>query len=108
VRLAGDDAWQAPHLVDTEILHLLRRLVNGQQLTPAMAASARRHLADLAIDRHPHAPLSDRVWELRLDLSAYDATYVALAEALDVPLITCDQRLGRAAGHRATIEPFAT
>jgi len=54
--------------------------------------------------RYPHEPLNDRVWELREDLTAYDATFVALAEALDVPLVTCDARLAAAPGHHAHIE----
>jgi predicted nucleic acid-binding protein len=106
-RLAGDDGWQAPHLLDTETLHVLRRLVNERELSAAKASRARNEFASLTIDRHPHAPLSDRVWELRHNLSAYDATYVALAETLNAPLVTCDGRLSRSRGHRATIEAFA-
>lgn len=61
-------------------------------------------LADLSIQRHPHNFLLRRVWEMRHNLSAYDAVYVALAELLDEPLITHDKRLANAAGHQARIE----
>ncbi len=107
LRLAEADVWHAPHLLDTEILHVLRRLVITGGLTAHRAAGVRERFAGLTVDRHPHGPLSERVWELRHNLSAYDATYVALAEILDLPLVTCDGRLARAPGHRARIESFA-
>ena len=71
------------------------------------AALALRKLGRLPLHRYPHHPLSERVWQLRNSLSAYDAQYVALAEALDLPLITCDTKLANAHGHRATVETFA-
>jgi len=64
-------------------------------------------LADLPLVRYPHDPFLERVWELHLSLSAYDAVYVALAEALDAPLVTCDGRLGRSHGHKARVEVLA-
>ena len=67
---------------------------------------ARMDFGDLAIVRYPHEPLNDRVWELRHNLTAYDATFIALAEALDAPLVTCDGRLAAARGHRARVELF--
>lgn len=106
LRLAAADSWHAPHLLDTEVLHALRRLVLAGHLTARRASLVRERFGELTIDRHPHAPLSDRVWALRGNLSAYDATYVALAEALDLPLVTCDDRLAHAPGHRARIESF--
>ncbi len=62
---------------------------------------------DFSILRYPHVPLADRVWELRDAMSANDAAFVALAEALDSPLVTCDGRLAKAKGHSARIELFA-
>lgn len=63
-------------------------------------------LLDVDVSLYPHAPLTGRIWELRENLTAYDAAYVALAEALDAPLITTDGRLARASGHCATVELY--
>lgn len=105
-RLRGASELRAPHLVDIELLHALRSLVARGELTPDRAQDARTDFADLAIVRHPHTPLADRVWALRHNLTAYDATYVALAEALDAPLVTCDERLVNAPGASARIELY--
>jgi len=105
-RLGADDELAAPHLLDVEFLHALRRLVLGGRLGEDRAADARDDFADLAITRYGHTALADRVWELRAGLTAYDATFVALAELLEAPLVTCDARLARAPGHRATVELF--
>lgn len=105
-RLAGDGDLHAPHLLDTELLHALRRLVAHGALSPDRAADLRTDFAELAVSRYPHEPLNDRVWDLRANLTAYDATFVALAEALGVPLVTCDARLTGAPGHEATIERY--
>ncbi|MFN8131001.1 MAG: type II toxin-antitoxin system VapC family toxin [Solirubrobacteraceae bacterium] len=105
-RLADDGDLHGPHLIDTELLHALRRMVARSEMSDERAADARADFADLTIVRYPHAPLSDRVWELRDNLTAYDATFVALAEALGVPLITCDAALATAPGHGARIEVF--
>jgi predicted nucleic acid-binding protein len=106
-RLSVDGDLQAPHLLDVELLHGLRRLVMGGQLSEDRAADARGDFADLAIARYDHVVLADRTWELRHNLSAYDATFVALAELLDVPLVTCDARLASAPGNRAAVELYA-
>ncbi len=105
-RLSQDGDLHAPHLIDTEVLHALRRLTIAGEISEDRAADARTDFADLALVRYPHQPLSDRVWELRHNLTAYDATFVALAEALETPLITCDARLASAPGSRTHIELF--
>ncbi|MDP9340881.1 MAG: type II toxin-antitoxin system VapC family toxin [Actinomycetota bacterium] len=106
VRLRNDGDLHAPHLLDVEFLHALRRLVATRKLTEDRAAEARGDFADMALVRYPHHPLADRMWERRRNLTAYDAAFIALAEALGVPLITCDGRLARAGGHQARVELF--
>ena len=88
----------APHLLDVEVVQVLRRYVRDGSLTPGEAASTLDNLRALDIERHGHEALLDRVWALRENLTAYDAVYVALAEALDTTLLTCDRRLARAPG----------
>jgi predicted nucleic acid-binding protein len=105
-RLGGDGDLAAPHLLDVEFLHALRRLVLGHRLGEDRAADARGDLAALAITRYQHTLLADRIWELGHGLTVYDATFVALAELLEAPLVTCDARLARASGHRATVELY--
>lgn len=80
--------------------------MRSRALRPERAEDARADFVDLAIVRYPHEPLADRMWELRHNLSAYDAAFVALAEALDAPLVTCDGRLSAAPGHDALVEVF--
>ncbi|MGC2321855.1 MAG: type II toxin-antitoxin system VapC family toxin [Terriglobales bacterium] len=94
----------APHLIDIEVTQVLRRYVRGREVTEVRAQEALRTLVDLHIFRHRHTSLLDRVWELRHHLTAYDAVYVALAEALDAPLLTCDAKLAAAPGHHAIVE----
>jgi predicted nucleic acid-binding protein len=103
-RLASEDVLHAPHLLDTEVLHVLRRLERRRDLSRSQVDFARRQFGALVIDRYPHQPLTERVWELRLSLSAYDATYASLAEVLDATLVTTDRRLAGANGIRAAIE----
>jgi predicted nucleic acid-binding protein len=105
-RLSDDGELCAPHLLDVELLHALRRLVLGGQLSEDRAADARDDFADLTVARYDHVVLADRTWALRHNLTAYDASFVALAELLDVPLVTCDARLASAPGHRATVELY--
>ncbi|HTB71520.1 MAG TPA: type II toxin-antitoxin system VapC family toxin [Solirubrobacteraceae bacterium] len=106
-RLATDASLHAPHLIDTEVLSVLRRMTIHETIGAERAELARADFDDLGLIRYPHQPLSSRVWELRHNLSAYDATFVALAEALSAPLVTCDRRLASATGHRAEVELFA-
>lgn len=88
----------APHLLDVEVAQALRRYVRDRTLTPREAAGALDDLRALDIERHGHEALLDRVWALRENLTAYDAAYVALAEALGTTLLTCDRKLARAPG----------
>lgn len=97
---------QAPHLAGVEVLSVLRRLSAIGKISTERGKRAVSRLATLPVERRAHEPLLGRVWELRHNLSAYDATYVALAEALGAPLITCDARLAAAPGNRAWIELF--
>ncbi len=105
-RLSDDGDLHAPELIDVEIMHALRGMTLRGEITDDRAADARTDFADTALLRYPHEPLGDRIWALRHNLSAYDAAFVALAEALDVPLVTCDGRLASASGHEARIELF--
>ena len=93
----------APHLIDIEFTQALRRLVLVGELSSERAHQTLGIFDDIALVRHAHAPLLPRIWELRSSHSAYDATYVALAESLGMPLITCDSRLSRSYGHHAKI-----
>ena len=96
-------ALHAPHLLDVEVLSALRRLVSSGEATTERAGEAIADLLDLPIERYAHDILVPRIWQLRENFSAYDASYVALAEALadePVPLLTADARLARAVtGH---------
>ena len=94
----------APHLIDLEVLHVLRRLVLSGQLTPARAGRALDDFANLRIQRYGHRALADRIWELRNNATAYDAAYLALAEALPGTLLTCDAALAKVPGLRACVE----
>ncbi len=107
-RLADDGDLHGPHLIDTEMLHALRRMTMTGAIGEDRAADVRKDFAELTLVRYPHEPLNERVWELRDNLTAYDATFVALAEILDVPLVTCDAKLASAPGHEATIELFGS
>jgi predicted nucleic acid-binding protein len=93
-----------PHLADVEVAQALRRFVSGGDLDASAAVGAIADLRALDLQRHAHEPLLDRVWQLRQHVSAYDAVYVALAEALDAVLVTCDGRLSRAPGVARRVE----
>jgi predicted nucleic acid-binding protein len=98
------DELHSPHLIDVEVAQGLRRLVRAKEVSPDRAAEAIADLVDLDLHRHGHLDLLTRAWHLRANLTAYDAMYVALAEALDATLITCDSPLARTPGHNVTIE----
>ena len=97
-------ALHAPHLVDVEVAQALRRYVREGDLDASAAQTALDDLRSLDLRRHAHEPLLGRVWALRENLTAYDAVYVALAEALDAVLLTCDGRLTRAPGAARRVE----
>lgn len=101
------EGLHAPHLVDIEVAQALRRLVRDGEIDAADATAAIGVLRTLDLERHAHEPLLGRVWALRGNLSAYDAVYVALAEALDTTLLTCDRRLARAPGLVRRVELVA-
>ena len=100
----ADQTLHAPHLIDMEVTQVLRRYAASGRVEPARCRDALDSLLDLPLDRYPHGVLLPRVWQLRHNLTAYDAVYVALAEALDATLLTRDRRLAAAPGHRARIE----
>jgi predicted nucleic acid-binding protein len=104
-RLFGrDETLHAPHLIDVEVTQVMRRYATLGDADAERCRAALADLMDLPLVRYPHDFLLPRVWELRNNLTAYDAVYVALAEALDAPLLTRDQRLANAPGHSARIE----
>jgi predicted nucleic acid-binding protein len=91
-------------LIDIEVAQVLRRFLRRGDINPERGRVALQNLADLPLVRYPHERLLPRVWELRNNLTAYDAVYVALAEVLDAPLLTRDRRIAAAPGIRARIE----
>jgi predicted nucleic acid-binding protein len=104
VQEAGaESALHAPDLLDVEVAQVLRRYAAQDVLTEARAAAAVSLLERLPVKRHPGRILLPRIWALRENLTAYDAAYISLAEALDAPLLTCDERLARSPGHGAVV-----
>ena len=111
-RIEDEDAGEAheslhvPHLFEVEVLHAIRDLAVGARISADRGLRAVEALSDLRLIRYSHAPLVARIWDLRSNFTAYDTAYVALAEALDAPLVTTDGRLARAPGHRARVELY--
>lgn len=101
-----DETLHAPHLVDLEVAQVLRRSERVGLVSSDRALQALLRLEELGIVRYAHESLLERIWELRANLTAYDAAYVALAEELDAPLVTHDAKLAAAPGHRARVEVF--
>ncbi len=99
-----DETLHAPHLLDVEVAQVLRRYALAREVDAARCGAALEDLAGFPLTRYPHDFLIPRVWQLRGNLSAYDAVYVALSETLNAPLITRDRRLAQAPGHAAQIE----
>ena len=94
----ADEALLAPELALAESSNILRRLELAGSLSMRQASSANSALLNLSLELFPYVPFADRVWELRENLTCYDAWYVALAEAWECPLATLDRRLGRSTG----------
>ncbi|HEX5421997.1 MAG TPA: type II toxin-antitoxin system VapC family toxin [Candidatus Acidoferrales bacterium] len=101
---SASETLHAPHLLDVEVAQVLRRYVRDKTVTAQRGEEALADLSDMPLRRYPHDFLLPRVWELRATLTAYDAVYVALAELLDAPLLTCDRRIASASGHSANVE----
>lgn len=101
--LIGTERLHTPHLIDSEIASGLRRQVQTNQLSAADGWNVLRTWRRLAVTRYPIYGLFERMWEIRENLSAYDVTYVALAEALDCALVTADPRLSHASQAQCTI-----
>jgi predicted nucleic acid-binding protein len=101
---AEGETLHAPHLLDVEVAQVLRRYALADMLSVQRGAEALEDLADFPIARYPHQPFLSRIWDLRHNVTAYDAAYLALAEALAAPLVTRDAKLASAAGHQARIE----
>ncbi len=103
---ARNDTLHTVHLLDVEFAQVLRRLVREGTLARKRAEEAMEDLIAVRVTRYASVVLLHRIWQLRQNLSAYDAAYVALAEELKAPLITRDQKIAAAPGHSATIEVF--
>ncbi len=101
---AQGQTLHAPHLLDVEVAQVIRRYALNGEIDGVRGGLALADLSEFPLRRYPHDFLLPRIWALRNNLTAYDAAYVALAEALDAPLLTRDRRLAAAAGHRARIE----
>ncbi len=99
----GREQLHVPHLIDSEVASGLRRLVRAKQMDPRAGWTALDAFRRLGMTRYPVFPFLDRVWELRDNVSAYDASYVALAELLGCSLLTADARLGGAPGTRCPV-----
>jgi predicted nucleic acid-binding protein len=100
------ESLHAPHLLDLEVAQVLRRLAREAVISARRAEEAIQDLADLRVTRYPHFVFLSRIWQLRNNLSAYDAAYVALAENLGATLVTRDARLASTSGRAVAVEVF--
>lgn len=103
-RLFGGETLHAPHVLDLEVMQVIRRYERAGDLTARRGREALEDLSAFHIERYPHHPFLSRVWALRANATAYDACYIALAEALNAPLLTRDGRLAGVPGHGAQVE----
>ena len=101
---SGEETLHAPHLLDLEVAQVLRRYNASGEMDGERGRIALQDLSDLPIHRYPHEVLLPRIWELRHNDTAYDAAYLALAEALPAPLLTRDARLASVPGHAVSVE----
>ncbi|HEY1220480.1 MAG: type II toxin-antitoxin system VapC family toxin [Bryobacteraceae bacterium] len=99
-----DESFVVPHLIDVEVVSAIRRLVAGQRVGAHRTDQLLAGLAALPAERYPHTPLIGRIWELRHNFTACEATYIALAEAMNAVLYTSDEKLCK--GHRARVKLF--
>jgi len=99
-----DESFVVPHLIDVEVVSAMRRLVSGRRIGADRCDQFLAGLAALPAERYSHTPLIGRIWELRHNFTAYDATYIALAEAMNAVLYTSDEKLCQ--GHRARVVLF--
>ena len=106
-RISTVPQLHVPHVVDLEVANAVRRLAARGSLAEGLATSAISQLRQLPLTRYPHVPFLDRIWELRSSVTPYDAAYVALAEAVGVPLVTLDARLATAPGLACRVEVIA-
>ena len=104
--LASADSIHAPHLIDIEVAGAIRRHARQGAVSERAARRALDDFRDLRLVRYPHGALLERIWQLRANLTAADAAYIALAEALGAPLVTTDSALARAPGHRARVDAY--
>ena len=99
----GEAELAAPHVIDLEVISVVRRRVLRRELTARRAGVALADFSDLALIRYPATEFLKEIWALRSSLTPYDAAYIVLAEALDEALVTTDVRLARSHGHRAKV-----
>lgn len=103
-RIFGGSTLHAPHLLDLEVAQVLRRYERSGDLDRQRGTEALQDFAELRIERYPHHLLLPRIWSLRSNATAYDASYLALAEALEAPLLTRDRRLVGVPGVDARVD----
>jgi predicted nucleic acid-binding protein len=105
LRIASpDETLHAPHLLDLEVAQVLRRYCASKVLAPSRALEALEDLRALDLTRYPHDPMLNRIWQLRKNVTAYDAAYLALSEILDATLVTFDAKLAGVPAHTARVE----
>lgn len=101
-----DDGLHVPHLFEIEVLNALRHHALRHGISEGRGLELLEDLTTMSVSRYPHTAMLPRIWELRGNVSAYDAAYIALAETLEAPLVTRDARLARAPGIRAEVEVY--
>lgn len=101
-----DEPFLVPHLIDVEVISAIRKLAANQKIDTHRSRQLLEELAALPAERYSHTPLIGRIWQLRHNFTAYDAAYIALAEAADAILYTCDEKL--CGGHKARVVLFRT